>query len=139
MEKSNVKNKTKIFKTIFFLTLLILSYIISVYVKGFSQTNSRIIHLIVFAIIGFCSFYIVYYIIYIFTKLKYKKQEKANNDIVVNCDDKVNEFLKDEKYKFLYNTKLSVKDNIDNALSVAKSVILDVATLNNKNNKYFYL
>lgn len=139
MEKSKATNKFKILKTILFSLLLVLSYVASVYVKGFAQTNTRLLYLLVFVFLGFCSFYIVYYIIYFITNLKYKRQDKKKKEFIVNCDDSVSNFLKDEKYKFTYNVKNSIKDNIESAVSVAKNVILDVATINDKNNKYFYL
>jgi hypothetical protein len=76
----------------------------------------------------------VYYIIYFITNLKYKRQDKKKKEFIVNCDDSVSNFLKDEKYKFTYNVKNSIKDNIESAVGVAKNVILDVATINDKNN-----
>ena len=125
MDKSKVKNNRKILKTILFSLLLILSYLSSVYVYGFERTNARFIYLIVFSIIGFCLFYIVYYIIYFVTYLKYKKLDKIEKSNLVNCDDKVNDFLKQE--------------NIKTAVDIAKEIILGVATINNKNGKFFYV
>ncbi len=139
MSKSKVKKDKNVLKTILLVMLLILSYISSVFVYGFTKTNTRFFYLIIFSLVGFCLFYIVYYIIYFLTYLKYKRKDKKEKCNQINCDDKVNEFLKDEKYKYIYDTKLSVQENLKNALDTAKSVILGVATLNNKNGKYFYL
>lgn len=139
MGKLKVKKDKNVLKTILLVMLLILSYISSAYVYGFTKTNARFFYLIVFSVIGFCLFYIVYYIIYFITYLKYKRKDKNEKVNQINCDDKVNEFLKDEKYKYIYDTKLSVQENFKNAVDTAKSVILGVATLNNKKGKYFYL
>ncbi len=139
MDKSKIKNKPKILKTILLILLLILSYTSSVYVYGYNKTNARFVYLIVFSLLGFCLFYIVYYIIYFITNLRYKVLDKIEKTHSINCDDKVNDFLKDEKYKFIYDTKISVHDNFKNAVTTAKEVILGVATINNKNGKYFYL
>ena len=68
MEKSKATNKFKILKTILFSLLLVLSYVASVYVKGFAKTNTRLLYLLVFVFLGFCSFYIVYYIIRFFSR-----------------------------------------------------------------------
>ncbi len=139
MSKTNVKNKPKILKTLILSLLLILSYSCSVYINGFKITNSRFVYLIVFTLIGFIVFYIVYYIIYFFTFLKYKNYDKKKKSSVVNCDDKVTKFLNSGKYDFTYDIKLTVNDNFSNAFALAKTVIHDVAKLNGKNNKYFYL
>ncbi len=139
MNNKKVKNKPKIFKIISLILLLILSYVCSLHFNGYEKTNIRFLNLIALALIGFFSFYIVYYIICFIIFIKYKILQKIESKNVVNCDDKVNDFLKDEKYKFTYNVKIPVQENLSNAVTLAKNVVLDVATLNKKNNKYFYL
>ncbi len=139
MSSTKNKDKNKIIKFLLLSLLLILSYVISVIVNGFGVTNLRFLYLLIFIFAGFLAFYLIYFIIYFITKIKYKIQENTKKNAVINCDDKVNDFLKNDKYKFVYDTKFSVKENFNSAFELSKSVISSVATICGKNNEYFYL
>ncbi len=134
--KFNIKN---ILKYTIILALFVISYFCSYHLYGSYVTNKRIVYLIIFGFSGFIAFFAVYYTFYFFSYLSYEKARKRQANEVVNCDDKASNILKDEKYKFKYNVKISFTENIKTAYEQGKSLVFDISKQTGKEGEYFYL
>ena len=129
----------RIFKGAFFLAIFVLAYFLSYKFSGFHKTNIRLLTLLVCMVLGFALFFAVYFIITLFAKISYnKKTKKAKSNSLVYSDE-LNAMLYTQKYDFNYDFNLGLKDNFKTALSLADSLIHDVAKTYGKDGKYYYL
>ncbi len=113
--KNGGKTSTKkgIFSFLAVLLVLIVSYSLNVYTHSFVEANNKLISLFLYAILGYCGFYVLYYITYFITLLLYNKKCKKLAKNVISCDDDVSNLFSNDKHRFSYDKNLSFNDNIN--------------------------
>ncbi len=143
-ECDNKKRKFKfcfkrILKCVCFLVVFILAYFLSYKFSGFYKTNIRLLVLVVCTLVGFALFFLIYYLITLFAKISYEKKSKKSqyNQFVYN--DELNAMLCTGKYRFNYDFKQGLTDNLKRAFDIADSLVFNVAKTCNKDGKYYYL
>ena len=124
--------------SIFFL-IAIFSYFASAYLYGYKKTNERLIILVICALVGIMLFFLIYLIAYGITLLKYsiKAKRKIKNEI--NCDDLICSIIEKNGYKFSYDLKKSINENLKEGVNLSYNLVKEIAKGFGSNGKYVYL
>ena len=126
-------------KNVSIFALIVVSYLISYYLYGFNETNKRLFILLICGISGFILFYLIYGVAYLISNARIKRKIKKVTDNEIHCDDKVATYLENTENKFVYNKKLTLKENGSIALNKAFSIIVEIAKINSHSGKYAFV
>ena len=144
--KSEVKvnNKAKkrvrnVVKYAVFLLIAVFSYFASAYLHGIKTTNERLIILAVCTLLGIALFFLVYAILYSITALKYSIKNRRKKSNEVKCDDLLSNIIEVNNFKFSYDLKKSVNENLKEGVQISYNVVKEIASGYGNSGKYVYL
>lgn len=141
--KNKRSKSSSIKKVISFLIVtvtLILAYLLNVYTGSFTEANKKLIWLFIYSLIGFISFFVVYYIAYFITLTVYNAKSKKKAKEIISCDDYIADLLSDGNYRFNYDKSIAFSKNVgvykDEVLSVIKKIASDYGL---DKSEYYYV
>ncbi len=139
VKKVNKKRLLNVIKYAVFLIIAVFSYFASAYLNGYTKTNERLLILGICTIIGFALFFIVYAILYGVTALKYKIKLKKAKNTTINCDDLLTNLIAEKKYKFNYDLRKSVSENLKDGANISYNLVKEIAGGYGNSGKFVYL
>ena len=139
VKKVNKIRLLNVIKYAVFLIIAVFSYFASVYLNGFNKTNERLLMLGVCTIIGFVLFFLIYAILYGLTALKYAIKLKKAKDVTVNCDDLLTNLIAEKNYKFNYDLRKSVSENLKIGANISYNLVKEIANGYGNSGKFVYL
>ena len=101
MKEQKVKNsgkisrKKQIINLIIVCLALVISYALNVYTGSFRLANVKLLSLLFYSALGFIAFFILYYVVYFITLIRYNKRRKKIANSIISCDDNVAEIFAD--------------------------------------------
>ena len=122
-----------------FLLIAVFSYFASAYLHGLTKTNERLIILVVCTFLGIALFFIIYIILYAITAIKYSIRSKRKKDNTVNCDSLLTELITENNFKFNYDLRKSVNENLRDGVNISYQVVKEIANGYGNSGKYVYL
>jgi hypothetical protein len=126
-------------KTVFIALVLALSYVLSVITSSFYQTNKKLIILVVCFLIGSALFWLTFAATYLITLLKIKRRAKKLLKSQITCDDRASEFFENNSYKFKYDKKRSLSENVLTLKEDALSIVKEIASIyGSGEDKYYF-
>lgn len=129
-----------IFKTLFISLVLVASYVISVITSSFSQTNKKLLILLICFIGGVGLFLMIYSVFYLITFIRIGHRAKKKSKTAISCDDRASKYFEENTYRFKYNGKDTFSNNMNRLKVEALAIIKDVASIyGGADNKYYYL
>lgn len=137
LDKKN--NLHTLLKTVGLILIFAVAYGTSLLLNGFKETNEKLFVLLICAVCGFVAFFLIYYLLYFISVIKLNKKRKKQSENIIRCDDEVAEFFDNNDYKFYYQRKLTVKENLFNALGLGKNIVSAIANEYSKGGKYDFL
>lgn len=138
MEAKKTKvNKLKlkyVLKDLILILLFVTVYVVSVYFKGFSSTNYKLLTLIFYALVGFLGSILLYYIVLTISKIvsyfSAKKREKLLKKFRI---------IEITNENFSYNYKVSIEENFKEYVSIIGKTLQNVAHACGYKGKYLCL
>ncbi|MBR3804924.1 MAG: hypothetical protein IKJ14_06235 [Clostridia bacterium] len=126
-------------KTVFIAIVLAISYTLSVITSSFYQTNKKLIILVVCFLIGSALFWLIFAVCYLITLLKIKRRAKKLLKSQITCDDRASEFFENNSYRFKYDKKRSLSENVLTLKKDALSIVKEIASIyGSGEDKYYF-
>ncbi len=125
-------------KYLIFTVIAVVSYGVSLYTNGLKSTNNKLITLVICTLFGILLFYLIYCLVYAFTKLSYARKRKRNS-IVINCDEELANILNSGNFNFSYDVKKSVNENLKQGANLSYILAKTIASGYGSKTKYVYL
>ena len=146
MKEQKIKNsgkisrKKQIINLIIVCLALVISYALNVYTGSFQQANVKLLSLLFYSALGFIAFFILYYVVYFITLIRYNKRRKKIANSIISCDDNVAEIFAGNKHRFNYDKKIPLNDNLTAYLDGVLKVVKEIADgYSLGKNEYYYL
>lgn len=135
-KKEKLVNFLKNYALIF---VFAIAYFFSVYLNGFYNTNLKFLNLLIFGLVGFLSFFIIYYLLNFISFISLKKKVKNQAKNVVNCDDELAEYFQYNSKPFKYKGNVPLKENMKEFVNKTVEVMNDIACKYNQQSKYAFI